>query len=213
MAWAGVDRMVRAVERSGLEAPVDRWRALRAEIHRDVCERGFDARRGTFTQFYGSEGLDASLLLIPQVGFLPWDDARVVGTVEAVEKELCEDGFVLRYRTHADGGVDGLPGREGVFLACSFWLADALHGIGRPDDAEALFERLLGLRNDVGLLAEEFDTRDARHLGNTPQAFSHVGLVNTARHLSGTRPAEAADTSDESPSPGVDRGPDLEETA
>ncbi|HSL07899.1 MAG TPA: glycoside hydrolase family 15 protein [Pseudonocardiaceae bacterium] len=186
LAWTGVDRAVQAVERQGLEGPVMRWRALRDRIHSEVCERGYDAARHTFTQFYGSQGLDAALLLIPRVGFLPWRDERVVGTVEAVQRELCEDGFVLRYRPEADGGVDGLQGEEGAFLLCSFWLADALHGLGREHQARTLFERLLGLRNDVGLLSEEYDTRARRHLGNTPQAFSHVGLVNTARHLSGS---------------------------
>ncbi|ACQ78448.1 glycoside hydrolase 15-related protein [Beutenbergia cavernae DSM 12333] len=192
MAWAGVDRVVRAVEERGREGPLDQWRALRARIHDDVCTQGFDARRNTFTQFYGSEGLDAALLLIPRVGFLPWDDPRVVGTVDAVQRELTEDGFLMRYRTVDDGGVhgvDGLSGREGAFLACSFWLADALFGIGRRDEAVALFERLLALRNDVGLLSEEYDPRTGRHLGNTPQAFSHVGLVNAALHLGRELPA------------------------
>ena len=184
LAWAGVDRAVQAVERFGLPGPGQRWRQLREQIHADVCARGYDPDRGTFTQFYGSQGLDAALLLIPQVGFLPWHDDRVVGTVEAVQRELCQDGFVLRYQPAADGGVDGLPGAEGVFLACSFWLADALYGIGRARQAQALFERLLALRNDLGLLSEEYDTVAQRQLGNTPQAFSHVGLVNTARHLS-----------------------------
>jgi GH15 family glucan-1,4-alpha-glucosidase len=189
MAWAGVDRAVQAVERFGLDGPVDRWRRLRQEIHDDVCAKGFDADRGTFTQFYGSRGLDAALLLIPRVGFLDWGDQRVVGTIEAVQRELTQDGFVLRYRPDADGGVDGLPGREGAFLACSFWMADALTGIGRRDEAERLFTRLLGLRNDLGLLSEEYDPHTRRQVGNTPQAFSHVGLVNTARHLSGSRAA------------------------
>jgi GH15 family glucan-1,4-alpha-glucosidase len=189
MAWAGVDRAVQAVERFGLEGPGDRWRRLRQEIHDDVCAKGYDADRNTFTQFYGSRGLDAALLLIPRVGFLDWGDPRVVGTVDAVQRELTQDGFVLRYRPDADGGVDGLPGGEGAFLACSFWLADALAGIHRPHEAEQLFTRLLGLRNDLGLLSEEYDPRARRQVGNTPQAFSLVGLVNTARHLSGTRPA------------------------
>ena len=145
----------------------------------------------TFTQSYGSTGLDAALLLIPRVGFLPCDDPRVVGTVDAVQRELTDDGFLLRYRTDPDD-VDGLPGDEGAFLACTFWLADALHGIGRRDEAGALFERLLALRNDVGLLAEEYDPATGRQLGNTPQAFSHVGLVNAARHLAG----ESTGTSD-----------------
>jgi GH15 family glucan-1,4-alpha-glucosidase len=194
MAWAGVDRAVQAVEHFGLDGPVERWKRLRETIHADVCDNGYDSRRRTFTQFYGSAGLDAALLLIPSAGFLPWDDERVVGTVEAVRRELCEDDFVLRYRTDTDGGVDGLPGAEGAFLACSFWLADALHGIGREREARTLFERLLGLRNDVGLLSEEWDTVAKRQLGNTPQAFSHVGLVNTARHLSGTAPASRPTT-------------------
>ncbi|USQ77687.1 glycoside hydrolase family 15 protein [Ornithinimicrobium cryptoxanthini] len=182
MAWAGIDRGIQAVEHFGLEGPVDRWRALREEIHTEVCREGFDADRGTFTQHYGSPGLDAALLLIPRVGFLPYADPRVVGTVEAVQRELSEEGFLLRYRT--EHGVDGLPGHEGAFLLCSFWLADALHGIGRTGEARDLFERLLGLRNDLGLLAEEHDPVTGRHLGNTPQAFSHVGLVNSARVLS-----------------------------
>ncbi|MDQ3764971.1 MAG: glycoside hydrolase family 15 protein [Actinomycetota bacterium] len=189
LAWAGVDRGVQAVELFGLPGPAQRWRALRDHIHADVCARGYDPDRRTFTQFYGSDGLDAALLLIPRVGFLPWHDERVVGTVEAVQRELCEDGFVLRYQPGADGGVDGLPGEEGVFLLCSFWLADALHGIGQEQRAHALFDRLLALRNDLGLLSEEYDTVARRQLGNTPQAFSHVGLVNTARHL-GAAPTE-----------------------
>ncbi|MGY2077661.1 glycoside hydrolase family 15 protein [Blastococcus sp. SYSU DS0828] len=190
MAWAGVDSAVRAVEQQGLDGPVDRWRALREEIHADVCAKGYDAERGTFTQYYGSRGLDAALLLIPRFGFLDWDDPRVTGTVEAVRRELDEDGLLLRYRPEAEDTDDGLPGPEGAFLACSFWLVDALNGTGRRDEATRLFERLLGLRNDVGLLSEEYDTRLGRQLGNVPQAFSHVGLVNAARHLSGTHPAE-----------------------
>jgi GH15 family glucan-1,4-alpha-glucosidase len=178
------------VEQFGLDGPVDRWRRLRDEIHRDVCTHGFDPHRGTFTQFYGSRGLDAALLLLPRVGFLPWEDPRVVGTVTAVRRELDSDGFLLRYRPDADGDVDGLPGGESAFLACTFWLADALVGIGRRAEAERLFTRLLGLRKDLGLLSEEYDVPAGRQVGNTPQAFSHVGLVNTARHLSGTRPAD-----------------------
>ena len=188
MAWVGLDRMIRTSERTGLRAPLERWRAARDDIHEEVCVRGYDASRGTFTQYYGSDGLDAALLLIPRVGFLPPQDERVRGTIAAVQRELCEDGFVLRYRTDADptspeGTVDGLPGSEGAFLACSFWLADALALTGEHDEARALFERLLDLRNDVGLLSEEWDPRAQRHLGNTPQAFSHVGLVNTALTL------------------------------
>jgi GH15 family glucan-1,4-alpha-glucosidase len=196
MAWAGVDRGVQAIERFGREGPLGRWKALRQQIHAEVCQKGYDADRGTFTQFYGSRGLDAALLLIPRVGFLPWDDHRVIGTVQAVQRELCENGFVLRYRPEADD-ADGLPGTEGSFLACTFWLASALHGIKRNDEAEELFERLLGLRNDVGLLSEEYDGSSDRALGNTPQAYSHVGLVNTARHLSGSPPAWAQGKSDD----------------
>jgi GH15 family glucan-1,4-alpha-glucosidase len=189
MAWAGMDRAVQAVERFGLDGPVERWRALREQIHKDVCQRGYDPDRNTFTQFYGSRGLDAALLLIPRVGFLPWHDPRVLGTVDAVQRELCQDGFLLRYQPQADGNVDGLPGTEGAFLSCTFWLADALYGIGRQRAAHELFERLLGLRNDLGLLSEEYDPATGRQLGNTPQAYSHVGLVNSARHLSGAHAA------------------------
>lgn len=182
MAWVGIDRAVRSVERSGFPGPVDRWRRLRAKIHADVCERGYDSARGSFTQYYGSKGLDASLLLLPQVGFLPATDERIVGTIRAVQRELSADGFIQRYDT-ADG-VDGLPPGEGAFLACTFWLADDLHLIGEHREARALFERLLALRNDVGLLAEEYDPTLGRQVGNFPQAFSHVPLVNTARTLS-----------------------------
>jgi GH15 family glucan-1,4-alpha-glucosidase len=189
MAWAGVDRGVQAVERFGLDGPVEQWRALRQDIHDDVCARGFDAERGTFTQFYGSQGLDAALLLLPRVGFLDWDDPRVAGTITAVQRELDHGGFLLRYSPDADGGVDGITGQENAFLACTFWLADALTGIGRTAVAQAVFERLLDLRSDLGLLSEEYDVAAGRQVGNTPQAFSHVGLVNTARHLSGARPA------------------------
>jgi GH15 family glucan-1,4-alpha-glucosidase len=192
MAWAGVDRAVRAVERFGLDGPVDRWRGLAAQIHADVCERGYDPDRNTFTQFYGSAGLDAALLLLPRVGFLPWTDERVIGTVDAVATELAHDGFLLRYNPSADGGVDGLPGSEGAFLMCSFWLVDALAGIGRAPAATELFERLLDLRNDVGLLAEEYDPGAGRLLGNFPQAFSHIGLISGANRLAGAeiRPAQ-----------------------
>ncbi|WP_138757191.1 glycoside hydrolase family 15 protein, partial [Modestobacter altitudinis] len=185
MAWAGLDRGIQAVERFGLDGPVDRWRELRQEVHDDVCRHGYDAARGTFTQYYGSTGLDAALLLLPRVGFLPPEDPRIVGTVEAVQRELGQDGLLLRYHPDADGGVDGLAGRENPFLACSFWLADALSMIGRQQQARELFERLLGLRSDLGLLSEEYDTGAGRQVGNTPQAFSHVGLVNTACQLAG----------------------------
>jgi GH15 family glucan-1,4-alpha-glucosidase len=161
---------------------VEHWRALRDEIHRDVCANGFDQELGSFVQSYGSKELDASLLLIPLVGFLPASDPKVRGTVEAIEKNLVVDGFVLRYRTH-ESGVDGLPPGEGVFLPCSFWLVDCLELLGRHDDAHALFDRLVGLANDVGLLAEEYDPRAQRQLGNFPQAFTHLALVNSAYNV------------------------------
>ena len=181
MAWVAMDRAIKTVESMGMEGPVDRWRILRDTIHDDVCRKGFDAARGTFVQYYGGNTLDAALLLIPCVGFLPPEDPRVVGTVEAVQRELMADGLVMRYTLTPE--VDGLPPGEGAFLACSFWLADTLAMIGRRDDSEALFERLLALRNDVGLLAEEYDTHLGRQCGNFPQAFSHVGLINTAYNL------------------------------
>jgi GH15 family glucan-1,4-alpha-glucosidase len=181
MAWVAFDRMIKSVERFGLEGPVERWRRQRAALHEDVCRHGFDAGRNAFVQYYGSHGLDASLLMIPLVGFLPAGDPRVAGTVAAIQRELTTDGQVASYRTEPD--VDGLPPGEGAFLPCSFWLADNLALQGRPDDARRQFERLLGLCNDVGLLAEEYDPRAGRLVGNFPQAFSHVGLVNTACNL------------------------------
>ncbi|MEU8950024.1 glycoside hydrolase family 15 protein [Streptomyces sp. NPDC048489] len=185
MAWAAVDRTVKLIESGAAHGPLERWRVLREDIRRDVCEKGYDSKRNTFTQSYGSAELDASLLLIPQMGFLPPDDERVIGTIEAVQRELSTpDGFVLRYPTAGDKeGVDGLEGDEGAFLACSFWLADDLALIGRGDEARELFEKLLGLRNDVGLLAEEWDCRRKEQVGNFPQAFSHVALIDTATAL------------------------------
>ena len=179
MAWVAFDRAVRTVEEQGLDGPADEWRALRDAIHAQVCERGFDEELGSFVQSYGSKELDASLLLLPLVGFLPASDPRIRGTIEAVERDLLQDGLVLRYRTH-DEGVDGLPAGEGVFLPCSFWLVDCYELIGRHDEAHALFERLVGLANDVGLLAEEYDPVAKRLLGNFPQAFTHLALVNSA---------------------------------
>ncbi|HEX5751260.1 MAG TPA: glycoside hydrolase family 15 protein [Archangium sp.] len=181
MAWVAVDRAIKTVEQYGLPGPVERWRALRARIHAQVCERGYDAGRGSFVQAYGSRELDAALLLIPQLGFLPPSDPRVVGTVDTIQRELSEGGLVRRYDTRRS--EDGLPPGEGTFLACSFWLADALTLLCRLDEAQALFERLLSLCNDVGLLAEEYDPRTKRQLGNFPQAFSHVALINTAQNL------------------------------
>jgi GH15 family glucan-1,4-alpha-glucosidase len=185
MAWVAVDRTVKLIESGDVDGPLDRWRDLRDRIHRDVCEKGYDAERNTFTQSYGSQELDASLLLIPQMGFLPPDDKRVIGTIEAIQRELStEDGFVMRYPTsQADDNLDGLLGEEGAFLACSFWLADDLAMIGRVDEARKLFEKLLSLRNDLGLLAEEWDSHNQRQVGNFPQAFSHVPLIDTALRL------------------------------
>ncbi len=181
MAWVAFDRAVRDVEAFGLEGPVDRWREIRAEIHAQVCAQGFDAERNTFVQSYGSPHLDASLLMIPQVGFLAADDPRVRGTIAAIERELMVDGLVRRYSTGS--GVDALPGTEGVFLACTFWLVDALALIGRRADAETLFSNLLALTNDVGLLSEEYDPQQRRMLGNFPQALTHMALINSARVL------------------------------
>jgi GH15 family glucan-1,4-alpha-glucosidase len=182
MAWVAFDRAIKSVEEFGLRGPVEQWRSVRQDIHADVCRNGFDAEMGCFVQSYGSKELDASLLLMPAVGFLPPSDARIRATVDAIERGLMMDGFVLRYRTASTD--DGLPAGEGAFLACSFWLADAYCLLGRYDDAEQLFERLLGLCNDVGLLAEEYDGRRKRLVGNFPQAFSHISLINTAHNLS-----------------------------
>ena len=187
MAWLAFDRAVKLVEECNCAAEqehLERWQRIRDEIHRDVCERGYNANKKAFTQFYGSDELDASLLMMPLTGFLPIGDERVVDTIEAIQRELMCDGFVLRYRTE-ENNVDGLPAGEGVFLPCSFWLADCLHLMGRKDEARELFQRLLELRNDLGLLAEEYDPRAKRQLGNFPQAFSHVALINSAQLLSG----------------------------
>ncbi|MFF9811509.1 glycoside hydrolase family 15 protein [Streptomyces coeruleorubidus] len=188
MVWVAADRAVRTLERHPeLDGDLDGWRALRDEVHREVCDKGYDPERNTFTQSYGSRELDAALLLIPRVGFLPPDDPRVIGTIDAVRKELDHGGLLRRYSTpdSDQAEIDGLPGSEGTFLVCSFWLADALHMTGRTKEARELFERLVGLANDVGLLSEEFDPMTGRQLGNFPQAFSHIGLVNTAMALFG----------------------------
>jgi GH15 family glucan-1,4-alpha-glucosidase len=193
MAWVAFDRAVKSAERFGLDAPLDRWRAIRRHLHHEICRQAYDADLGAFVQAYGSKHLDASLLLMPLVGFLPPEDPRVRGTVEAIEQRLMSDGLVYRYDTQLTD--DGLPPGEGAFLACSFWLADNLVLLGRGEDARRLFEGLLALRNDVGLLAEEYDPRTRRQLGNFPQAFSHVALIDTALNLSrapapeGKRPA------------------------
>jgi GH15 family glucan-1,4-alpha-glucosidase len=181
MAWVVFDRAVQIAERFELEAPLDRWKEVRDEIHREVCERGYDGERRTFTQYYGSAELDASVLNIPLVGFLPGTDERVTGTIDAVTRELGRDGFVSRYSTAETD--DGLPGDEGQFLACSFWLVSALALNGRVEEARALFERLLGLTNDLGLLAEEYDVGRRRQVGNFPQAFSHLTLILAARAI------------------------------
>jgi GH15 family glucan-1,4-alpha-glucosidase len=191
MAWVALDRAVKAIERFGVDGPLAHWRAVRDEIHADVCARGFDSERKTFTQSYGSRALDASTLLISTVGFLPPDDERIRGTVTAVERALVHDGLVFRYTQGKGETPDGLPPGEGAFLACSFWLVDTYTLAGRRKEAEALFERLVALCNDVGLLAEEYDPRAKRQLGNFPQAFSHVGLINAGFNLWHTsRPAE-----------------------
>jgi GH15 family glucan-1,4-alpha-glucosidase len=181
MAWVVFDRAVRLAERFGLEAPMDEWSKTRDEIHAEVCDRGYDAERRTFTQYYGSQELDASALMIPIVGFLPPGDERVTGTIDAVRSELGRDGFVSRYSTAETD--DGLSGDEGQFLACSFWLVSALALNGRVDEARELFDRLLDLRNDVGLLAEEYDVARRRQVGNFPQAFSHLALIGAAQAI------------------------------
>ncbi len=182
MAWVAFDRAIKDAENDGLEAPIGRWREVRDAIHAQVCEKGFDVLDNTFVQSYESPHLDASLLLIPQVGFLPPDDPRVLGTIAAIERGLIVDGLVLRYSTET--GVDALPAGEGAFLPCSFWLVDSFALTGRREEAEALFERLLTLSNDVGLFAEEYDPRAKRMLGNFPQALTHMALINSARLLS-----------------------------
>jgi GH15 family glucan-1,4-alpha-glucosidase len=187
MAWVAADRAVKAVERFGADGPLDRWRALRAEIHEEVCREGYDAERRSFVQSYGGPELDASLLMIPLVGFLPANDERMLATVSAIERELCDDGFVRRYSDSSLGAVDGLPGTEGAFIPCSFWLADNYLLQGRVEDGRQVFERLVSAANDVGLLAEEYDTVRRRMVGNFPQAFSHVAFVNTAYNLGGQR--------------------------
>ena len=184
MAWVAVDRAVRTIQEFHEDGPLERWIRLRAEIHDEVCRLGFSKETNSFVQYFGSKEVDASLLMLPQVGFLPVDDERIKSTISAIESRLLKNGFVLRYNTHS--GVDGLPGEEGVFLACSFWLVDCYVLQGRQDEAKNLFERLLAVRNDVGLLSEEYDPREQRQLGNFPQAFSHLALVNTAHNLTNT---------------------------
>jgi GH15 family glucan-1,4-alpha-glucosidase len=186
MAWVAFDRAIKMAERFGADAPLDGWKRIRQEIHDEVCREGYDPERNTFTQYYGSKELDAAVLLIPTVGFLPGDDPRVVGTIDAIQREITHDGLARRYSTEESD--DGLPGTEGVFLPCSFFLADALALAGREVDARALFERLLSLRNDLGLISEEYDTFAKRQVGNYPQAFTHLQLIKTASIL-GRQPA------------------------
>ena len=186
MVWAAFDRAVQGIEQHGLEGPVEKWRALRDEVRAEVLEHGYSEERGTFTQHYDTDEVDASLLVLPLVGFLPGDDPRVLGTIAAVEQDLMRDGLLLRYRTQS--GVDGLQGDEHPFLACSFWLVSAYALAGRHEDATALMERLLALANDVGLLSEEYDVANSRMVGNFPQAFSHLALVGAALHLADADP-------------------------
>jgi GH15 family glucan-1,4-alpha-glucosidase len=204
MAWVVFDRAVRLAEQFDLDAPLDRWRQTRDEIHREVCEQGYDPERRTFTQYYGSRELDASVLNIPLVGFLPGTDERVTGTIDAITRELGRDGFVSRYSTAQTD--DGLQGDEGQFLACSFWLVSALALNGRIDEARQLFERLLGLANDLGLLAEEYDVPRQRQVGNFPQAFSHLTLIGAAQAIS---TAETGATTADVPGPGAAKPPVL----
>jgi GH15 family glucan-1,4-alpha-glucosidase len=188
MAWFAFDRGVRLVEEFGLSADghLERWKKNRDQIHREVCEKGYNKTKKAFTQFYGSDAMDASILLAPLIQFLPPEDERLRNTIAAVERDLLEDGFILRYRPQEEN-VDGLPGKDGAFLPCSFWYAACLDWIGEKEKARAVFERLLALRNDLGLLAEEYDPKEKRQLGNFPQAFSHIAIITTAYRLSGTR--------------------------
>ncbi len=187
MAWVAADRAIRGIEQWGLDGPLEQWKAMREHVHADVLAHGYDAELGSFVQAYGSKDLDAALLLIPAYGFLPPTDPRILGTIEAVQRDLVADGFVRRYRTESAGAgtVDGLEGNEGTFIACTFWLADALCLAGRRDEAREIFHRLLALRNDLGLLSEEWDVANQRQIGNVPQAYSHIGILNTASNLTG----------------------------
>ncbi len=184
MAWVAVDRAVKAIEEFNLEGSLERWRSLRQAIFDDVCAKGFNTERGAFTQSYDSDQLDASCLMIPLVGFLPANDPRVVGTVQAIRRELMFGGLVYRYHPTESVGVDGLPPGEGAFLPCSFWMVDCLHLMGQKDEARGMFNKLLAMRTPLGLLSEEYDPKSRRLVGNFPQAFSHIGLINTAQNLS-----------------------------
>jgi GH15 family glucan-1,4-alpha-glucosidase len=189
MVWAAFDRAIAGVEKHGLPGPVDKWRDLRERVRDEVLTKGFNAARNTFTQHYDTDEVDASLLLIPVCGFLPADDPRVLGTIDAIERDLMHDGLLLRYRTAT--GVDGLPGSEHPFLACSFWLVQALVLAGRREHARELMDRLVDLANDVGLLSEEYDPEDHRMVGNFPQAFSHLALIGAAHELAGVTTVRA----------------------
>jgi GH15 family glucan-1,4-alpha-glucosidase len=210
MCWVAFDRGIKSVEEFGDEGPCDHWKKVRREIFQQILDYGFDPERNTFVQYYGGRDLDASLLLIPQLGFLPPEDPRVRGTIEAIERELLRDGLVCRYPSHPE--TDGLPPGEGVFLPCSFWLADSQCLIGRRDEAIALFERLLGLRNDLGLMSEEYDPEAKRLLGNFPQAFSHVALINTAAHLAKIETGAVKRGNSDQPTPGAAPGPAEQKT-
>jgi GH15 family glucan-1,4-alpha-glucosidase len=192
MAWVTMDRAVKSVEQHGFEGPVEQWRKVRDTIHDQVCTQGYNAEVGAFTQAYGSKELDASLLLMPMTGFLPIKDPRVIGTIEAVQRDLMVDGFVMRYRNRS--GVDGLPGEEGAFLPCTLWLVASLANLGRIDEATEIFNRVLSVANDVGLFSEEYDTKRKRLVGNFPQAFTHVAFINAARQLSAALGAGRAES-------------------
>ncbi len=207
MAWVAFDRAIKTAEKAGLRGSVDQWQKTRDQIHHDVCTNAFDTQLGSFTQAYGSKELDASLLLMPLVGFLPWTDPRVRGTIAAIETHLMRDGFVMRYRTESTD--DGLPAGEGAFLACSFWMVSALKMLDRNDDAKRMFDRLLALRNDVGLLAEEYDPKEQRQLGNFPQALSHISLINAAfEFMRASSPGQQRAQSSPAQSDGKESGPD-----
>jgi len=190
MAWLAFDRGIQAVECNGMKGPVERWTKIRDQIHAEICEKGFDPELGTFVQSYGSKALDANLLLLVNIGFLPPNDSRLVATVAAIQRDLMSDGFVLRYKPQET--EDGLPGTEGVFLACTFWLVDALILLGKRDEAKTIFERAIKVRNDLGLLSEEYDTKEKRLVGNFPQGFSHISLINSATNLAASQPGQNA---------------------
>jgi GH15 family glucan-1,4-alpha-glucosidase len=190
MAWVAFDRAVKMVEKTGRQGmPTDRWRKIADEIKAEVCDKGFNKEKNSFVQYYGSDQLDSSLLMLARVGFLPPSDPRIIGTVEAIERELMVDGFVERYPTSNKDSVDGLPAGEGAFLLTTFWLVDNLALIGREKEAREVFERLRSLQNDVGIFSEEYDTKAKRNIGNFPQAFSHLGFIVSASHLSEAHPS------------------------